>query len=106
MAQGGGAVGRAAMDSSAFPNRRSKWWAIVTNAWHDPAQDQQNIGNVRAVWKALEPFSDGFYVNAMAADDERRVAANYGSNYARLQQIKKKYDAANLFRLNANVLPA
>ncbi|HEY5809370.1 MAG TPA: FAD-binding oxidoreductase [Povalibacter sp.] len=105
MAQGGGAIGRAAVDSAAYPNRRAKFWVMVVKAWQDPAQDRENIGHVRAAWKALEPFSDGFYVNAMSEDEYKRVAANYGGNYQRLQQAKKKYDPTNQFRLNANVLP-
>ena len=30
----------------------------------------------------------------------------YGDNYARLQEIKQRYDPDNLFRMNMNVAPA
>jgi hypothetical protein len=33
------------------------------------------------------------------------VRGTYGGNFERLQELKKKYDPANLFRLNANIKP-
>jgi FAD/FMN-containing dehydrogenase len=38
-------------------------------------------------------------------DGENLVQKTYRENYRRLQQIKKKYDPMNLFRLNPNILP-
>ncbi len=39
-------------------------------------------------------------------EGEARVKASYGDNYARLSALKKKYDPANLFRVNQNIPPA
>ena len=37
--------------------------------------------------------------------DEDRIAGAYGTNFARLAQIKAKYDPGNFFRVNQNVVP-
>ena len=56
----------------------------------------------------MHPFNPGgAYVNFMMDDEgEARVQASYGDNYARLAAVKKKYDPANLFRVNQNIKPA
>ena len=62
---------------------------------------------MRAAFKAIEPFTDGYYVNHGGYDEsERRIRGNYGDNYPRLAALKKRYDPSNLFRLNADIKPA
>jgi FAD/FMN-containing dehydrogenase len=39
----------------------------------------------------------------MAGDEGERVAAAYGPNYARLLEIKQRYDPENIFHLNQNI---
>ena len=41
----------------------------------------------------------------MDSDDTSRVQANYGNNYARLVEVKRKYDPGNLFKVNQNIVP-
>jgi FAD/FMN-containing dehydrogenase len=41
----------------------------------------------------------------MDDDDSERVRANYGRNFDRLVDIKRKYDPDNLFRVNQNIAP-
>ena len=41
----------------------------------------------------------------MEGEGEDRIRATYGDNYARLAQIKAKYDPTNFFRVNQNIRP-
>jgi hypothetical protein len=46
------------------------------------------------------------YVNQLGDTSDQLVRAAYGANYARLVEIKKKYDPNNVLRLNQNINPA
>jgi FAD/FMN-containing dehydrogenase len=50
-------------------------------------------------------MTDSAYVNYLDNDDASRVRAAYGTNYDRLAKLKRKYDPANVFRLNQNIVP-
>lgn len=53
----------------------------------------------------LQPVSHGLYVSALSQTSEQLVRTVYGPNYARLVEIKKKYDPTNVLRLNQNIKP-
>ena len=70
----------------------------------DHTQDEHNAQVLRDLWKSIEPFTQGYYVNTEPSAGERR-RATYGDNYPKLLELKGKYDPANQFRLNANIRP-
>ncbi len=58
-----------------------------------------------AAQKSALPLDEGNYVNVMDREGESGVRRAYGANYARLQQVKAKYDPRNLFSLYRDVRP-
>jgi len=104
--QVGGAVARVKPEDTAYWGRKAAFDLMIYSEWADRTQDEANIKTVRTVWGAVEKFTEGFYVNTEPGADDKRVRGTYGGNYERLQKLKKQYDGANLFRLNANIKPA
>jgi len=101
--QAGGAISRIPVDATAFPNRTPDYNLLANVGWPMGTDGAPHMAWARSYWAALEPHTAGFYVNEAA--DGTAVNGNYGSNYARLVEIKNRYDPTNLFRLNANVRP-
>jgi FAD/FMN-containing dehydrogenase len=102
-----GATTRVPADFTAYPHRIGIH-AGVYSLWTDPAEDAKNIAWARDGWNIMQPVSTGsVYVNELGVDEtDDRIRGSYGINYARLSQLKAKYDPNNLFRLNANIRPA
>jgi FAD/FMN-containing dehydrogenase len=103
----GGATARPAPDSAAYAQRDAMFVMNFHGRWEDPADDERCIRWARDFFNASAPFaSGGVYVNFLTADEGVRVGNAYGQNYDRLAQMKRKYDPANLFRMNQNIKPA
>jgi FAD/FMN-containing dehydrogenase len=103
-----GAVHRVAPGDTAWSARDARWSMVIAGIDPDPKKAAQLQQWGRAYWEAVHKFNaGGGYVNFMMDDEaEGRVQASYGQNYQRLAQVKKKYDPANLFRVNQNIRPA
>jgi FAD/FMN-containing dehydrogenase len=104
----GGAVARVGADDTAFGSRNAEYNLLLLGMSADPELDAANKDWARSAWKATQPFSTGgVYVNYMDRDEPERVADAYGAkHYARLVELKKRYDSDNLFRLNQNIAPS
>ena len=102
-----GAVARVPQDQTAFHHRREGHNLLILSQWQDAAAKEENIAWARKGFARLEPFSAGArYVNYMDHDDAADLAGPFGGNYARLAQIKAKWDPENVFHLNQNIRPA
>jgi FAD/FMN-containing dehydrogenase len=106
VAQLGGAVSRVPAGATAYAHRDAQFVMNVHGRWEDPAKDATCIGWARQLFEAATPFATGgVYVNFLTQDEQGRVPAAYGGNYARLVALKRKYDPGNLFRVNQNIGP-
>ena len=103
-----GAVHRQKKDATAWGYRDAAWSMVIFGVDPDPAKAPVLKQWAQDYWAAVHPFNlAGAYANFMMDDEgEARVRAAYGENYDRLAIVKKKYDPANLFRVNQNILPA
>lgn len=101
-----GACHDVASDATAFGHRDATFAAVIAGMWPDPADNEAHTKWVKDYYAAIEPHSaPGGYVNFASSDDQDKVAENYGANYGRLQEVKRRYDPDNLFRLNQNIRP-
>jgi FAD/FMN-containing dehydrogenase len=101
-----GAAGRVGKNDTAFSFRDAKFAEVIVGVDPDPANNQRVIGWARDYWTALHPYSaGGAYVNMIMDEGQDMVKAAYRDNYARLAQVKAKYDPTNLFHMNQNIKP-
>jgi FAD/FMN-containing dehydrogenase len=102
-----GAVTRVPVEATAYAQRTPSLNLGVMSEWLDPSQTAANIAWTRETYDALKPFqAPRRYLNYLGDDEpDGSVAAAYGPNYRRLRELKRKFDPANLFHMNQNILP-
>jgi len=93
----GGAMSRIAPNATAFPYRNVPFSLSIWGGWPDAADDEANIAWCRTFFDTVKPFGAGVYANYVGADEADRIEEAYGDNYARLRELKKKWDPDNLF---------
>jgi FAD/FMN-containing dehydrogenase len=102
----GGAIDDVAPADSVYSGRGAPYVWNITTRWESPHDTDENVTWARDLGAALEPFSTGqSYVNFIG--DADRVRAAYSpETYARLVQVKDRFDPENVFRLNQNIVPS
>jgi FAD/FMN-containing dehydrogenase len=103
-----GAATRVGVSDTAFPVRTAGYNFLALGQWAEPAISDRCIAWARQTYADMAPyFASARYVNYLDEDDVGDpVAAAYGPNYRRLQQLKAKYDPDNFFHMNQNIRPA
>ena len=102
-----GAVTRIGTTETAVPHREPGWNLLIPSVWTDATDTDANIRWTRESYAALRPgFATGRWLNYLGDDQaDDAIHAAYGPNYARLREIKRRYDPENIFRLNHNIAP-
>ena len=79
----------------------------VVAIWLDTAEDAAvHSAWTQALWQTMRPEGSGVYVNFLEDEGADRVRDAYPpATFARLVEIKRKYDPRNMFRFNQNIRP-
>jgi FAD/FMN-containing dehydrogenase len=99
----GGAMARVPADATAFAHRDRKLLANVAALYEGPDQKEEHEAWV-ADLSADIGGAPGAYAGFLGEDGTKRIREAYpGSTWDRLVEVKRRYDADNLFRWNHNV---
>jgi hypothetical protein len=100
-----GAASRVGGSDTAWAYRDAKYAGVIVGIDPDPEKAATITRWCKDYWEALHPFSaGGSYSNFLMNENQDRVKSSYRHNYARLLEIKKKYDSQNFFRVNQNIV--
>ena len=104
----GGALARTAVDATAFAHRGRRYFFAVIAIWLDAAEDAAvHEGWVSSLWQKVRHEGAGVYVNFLQDEGADRIRDAYpAATFARLAEIKRAYDPANLFHFNQNIQPS
>jgi FAD/FMN-containing dehydrogenase len=95
---GGGAVGIVPADATAFVHRSRMFYISAISLWQRDDETEAGIAWVDGLMDSMRPYlSDEVYQNYADEDLDDWQHAYYGANYARLQQVKQRYDPTDFF---------
>jgi len=100
-----GVAARIGMTDTAYPLRGTGLSVLLSSEWSRPEDRARSERWVAEYGAALRPWARRAYVNYIPPSPQERIREIYGMNYPRLAKIKARYDPANLFRSNQNILP-
>jgi FAD/FMN-containing dehydrogenase len=101
-----GAANRVPADAMAYAARDTRLVVNVHARWESADADAACVAWARAFYMASAPFASGsVYVNFMTGDEAARIPAVYGGNYAKLVDLKRRFDPDNVFHVNQNIAP-
>ena len=103
----GGALSRVLPEAMAFTCSDAGYLWESTANWQDAGEDERWISWQRGLAASFEPHSTpDLYLNLTSEDDTSTVRRAFGERYARLAEVKRRWDSDNGLRFNKNVVPA
>jgi FAD/FMN-containing dehydrogenase len=106
----GGAISKLGEDDTALGRRDVAWCYHALAMWMEPGEEAETAHRewARNLSADLDSeTTDGVYLNFTSDEGEERVRNSYGpEKYAKLVELKDKYDPANMFHLNQNIKPS
>jgi FAD/FMN-containing dehydrogenase len=102
----GGALAAVPVDATAFSDRDARYFTTVIAVWADENENATPHRDwIRTLYDQIKHEASGDYVNFLETESEERIRECYGENFARMVELKRKYDPANMFRFNQNIKP-
>lgn len=105
----GGQFRRVAAEATAFGDRSMPFMLSLDAIWSNAGEDDRNISWAKAVWSEMQRHSNGrMYLNFPGHGEDIGLARKGFTPLAfqQLQRVKQKFDPANIFRMNQNIVPA
>jgi hypothetical protein len=94
----GGAANRVAPDATAYPHRAEEFNLVLDAGWQSHSEGRESFYWLANTWHAMKPLvKKAAYVSFLDADDSARGVEAYGeANFARLRDLKLKYDPEHI----------
>ena len=101
-----GKASRIPVTDTACAMRVNGFNVVLISQWTEPRDTERGTAWCRETYDALKPFlASTRYVNYMADDETDPATVAYGPNYARLRELKRRFDPDNVFHINVNIRP-
>lgn len=101
----GGASAEVPPSATAYYYRKAKFFINYSSQWLNKDEDQKYKTELANLRQRLLPYSEGDYIGNPDPDLKNYLQDYYGTNVARLEAIKKKYDPENVFNFEQSIPP-
>lgn len=103
---GGRIADKALEQGSSYPHRQFSYLGELQSYWDNAADEEQSVAVFETIQQLLKSAGiQAHYRNYPDIRFENWEQAYYGKNYARLQDIKRKYDPDDLFHYPQSIRP-